>query len=77
MTQIDFEEFVYESYNPYLNHRCTQDENPREGVALISPKSLGRGSRLSGKIAWEATYLGFYCIFINKSFEIWLGGSYI
>ncbi len=36
-----------------LQHRCTQVENPGEGLPdVFLPKSLGGGSRLSGKIAW-------------------------
>ena len=43
-------------------NRCTQVKNPGDGVAHIFAKTP-RGSRL-----------GFHCIFINKSFEICLGG---
>ncbi len=37
---------------------------------------IPRGSRFSGKIAWGggSPYFGFYCIFINKCFEICLRG---
>jgi hypothetical protein len=36
---------------------------------------IPRGSRLSGKIARGGSpYFGFYCIFINKCFEICLRG---
>ncbi len=55
-------------------HRCTRVENPGEGVPDVFAK-IPRGSRLSGKIAWVGSpYFGFYCIFINKCFEICLRG---
>ncbi len=45
------------------------------GTRCFLPKSL-RGSRLSGKIAWGGSpyYFMFYCVFINKCFEICLRG---
>ena len=57
-------------------HKCTGVENPREGVPDVfcqNPQG-GGGSRLSGKIAWGSPYFRFYCIFINKCFEICLRG---
>ena len=44
------------------------------GYLKFLPKSLGGRSRLSGKIARGSPYFGFYCTFINKCFEICLGG---
>ncbi len=65
-------------FNRFYNQRCTQVENPGEGVAQIFAKiPRGGGSRLSGKIARGVTYFGFYCIFINKSYEVCLRRSYI
>jgi hypothetical protein len=32
------------------------------------------GSRLSGKFTRGSPYYGFYCIFVNKFFENFLGG---
>jgi hypothetical protein len=45
------------------------------GYLMFLPKSLS-GSRLSGKIAWGggSPYFGFYCIFMNKCFEICMRG---
>jgi hypothetical protein len=48
------------------------------GYLKLLPKSLG-GCQVKvsgkGKIAQGSHYFGFYCIFINKSFEIFLGGA--
>ena len=53
--------------NSYVN-RCRWVENPGGRVAKVFAK-IPWGSRLSGR----SPYFGFYCIFINKSFEICLG----
>ncbi len=53
-----------------LMHRCTQVENPGEGVPDVFDKICRGGSRLSVKIAWGGSpYFGFYCILIHKCFE--------
>jgi len=47
-----------------------------KGYLKFVPKSLG-GSRLSEKMPGGNPYFGFYCIFINKYFEICLRGASI
>ncbi len=54
-------------------HRCTHVENPGDGVTQIFAKSL-RGQGFPEKIALGVPYFGFCCIFMYKSFEIFLWG---
>ncbi len=44
------------------------------GYLMFLTKFLGGGSRLSGKLPGGSLYFGFYCICINKCFEICLRG---
>ena len=48
--------------------RCPRVENPGEGVPEVFAK-IPRGVKFS----WGAPNFRFYCIFINKCFEICLG----
>ena len=62
-----------------IGHRCTWVENPGEVVPdVFLPKSLGgvKGFRKNclGGEGGGSPYFGFYCIFINKCFEICLMG---
>ncbi len=57
-------------------HRCTQIKNSREGVPDVFDNFLG-GQGFQEKCIGGSPFLGFYCIFINKCFEICLEGSYI
>ena len=53
-------------------HRCTRVKNPGEGVPDVFDKIPQGGQGLQEKLpwGWGSTYLGFYCVFINKCFEI-------
>jgi hypothetical protein len=53
--------------------RCTRVKNPGEGVAQIFAKNPG-GQVFQEKLPGRSPYFGYYCIFINKSFEIRLWG---
>ncbi len=57
-----------------FEHRCTRVENPREGVPDVFAKIPRRGQGFQEKLPWRSPYFGFYCIFINKCFEICLRG---
>ncbi len=48
-----------------LGHRCTRVENPGEGVPDVFRRNC---------LGWGFPYFGFYCVFINKRFEICLRG---
>jgi hypothetical protein len=62
-------------------HKCTLVENPGEGIPDVfcqNPKgSWGKGQGFQEKLPGGSPYFGFYCIFINKCFEIYLRGYYI
>ncbi len=60
----------------YCKHRCTKVENPGgggPGVSKIFAKIPKGGQGFQEKLPWRYPYFGFYCIFINQSFDIRLG----
>ncbi len=60
-------------FKNFWHHRCTRVESPGERVAQILPKSL-ESHGFQQKLP-RGPQFGFYCIFINTSFEICLRGS--
>ncbi len=72
---MDVSDASYYIQEIYKNkHRCTRVQNPGEGVPDVFCQNPQGGQGFQEKIAWGVPYFGFYCIFINKWFEICLRG---
>ncbi len=63
--------------NDLCRHICTQVENLGEVVVHVFTKIPMWVQGFWEKLPEGFPFIGFYCIFIKKFFEIWLGPTYL